>query len=374
MILNGSQRGGALKLAAHLLNVVENDHVEVHEVSGFNTEDLTGAFPEADAVAKGTRCQQFLFSLSLSPAETERVSVEQFEAAIEKAEARLGLSGQARMIVFHEKKGRRHAHVVWSRIDVDKMTAINLPFYKTRLKEVSKDLILEHGWRLPDCLRDRENRDPRNFTLDEWQQAKRLGKDARDIKRTFQEAWAVSDTGDAFAHALEEKGYVLARGDRGRFVAVDIHGEVYAVLKFTAQKAKQVREKLGDAKDLRSVDEAREYIARSIQPALSRWQTELETKKRKLKDRQERDRRKMVERQRAERQHLKTKLAERRIREVQKRQARFRKGLQGLWDRVRGERRKIREQNELEAWQALQRDQKQTERMIFQHLDERRML
>ncbi|WP_207209833.1 relaxase/mobilization nuclease domain-containing protein [Tropicimonas sp. IMCC6043] len=297
MILNGSQRGGALKLAAHLLNLVENDHVKVHEVSGFSTEDLTGAFQETDAIAKGTRCQQFLFSLSLSPPETERVSIEQFEAAIEKAEARLGLSGQARMIVFHEKKGRRHAHVVWSRIDVDKMTAINLPFYKTRLKEVSKDLFLEHGWRLPDGLRDRENRDPRNFTLDEWQQAKRLGKDARDIKRTFQEAWAVSDTGDAFAHALEEKGYVLARGDRGRFVAVDVHGEVYAVPKFTGLRAKQVREKLGDAKDLRSVDVAKAYIAETMQPTLSRWQEELDTRNRKLKDRQERDRRKMVERQ-----------------------------------------------------------------------------
>ncbi|MEO1711685.1 MAG: relaxase, partial [Pseudomonadota bacterium] len=68
--------------------------------------------------------------------------------------------------------------------------------------------------------------------LDEWQQARRQGKDAREIKRTFQEAWSVSDTKEAFAHALEEKGYVLARGDRRGFVAVDVHGEVYAVPKW----------------------------------------------------------------------------------------------------------------------------------------------
>ncbi|WP_207209834.1 hypothetical protein [Tropicimonas sp. IMCC6043] len=59
---------------------------------------------------------------------------------------------------------------------------------------------------------------------------------------------------------------------------------------------------------------------------------------------------------------------------MQQRQASFRKGLQGLWDRVRGEHRKIREQNELEAWQALQRDRTQTDGMIFQHLDQRRTL
>ena len=337
MILNGSQRGAALKLAAHLLNNIENDHVEVHEISGFSTEDLRSACREADAVAKGTKCQQFLFSLSISPPETEKVSLKHYEAAIEKIEAKLGLNGQARMIVFHEKKGRRHAHVVWSRIDVDKMTAINLPFYHNRLKEVSKDLFLEHGWRLPEGLRDRNNRDPRNFTLDEWQQAKRQNKDTREIKATFQEAWSVSDTREAFAHALEEKGYVLAEGDRRGFVAVDVNGEVYSVAKFAGQKARQVREKLGDPSSLRSVAEAKEHIAENMQPVLSRWQEELAKKKKDLKDRQERDRRKLVERQKTERKRLKVKLEERRVREVKMRQARFRTGFKGLWDRLSGE-------------------------------------
>lgn len=260
MILKGSQRSGGLKLAAHLMNIQDNDHVEVHELRGFVAENLHGAFQEADAISKGTRCRQYLFSLSLSPPETEKVSVADFENAIERIEERLGLTDQARAIVFHEKEGRRHAHVVWSRIDVMEMKAVNLPFYKTRLNEVFKDLFLEHGWRLPEGYRDRRNRDPRNFTLAEWQQAKRQGNDAREMKATFQETWSVSDTKDAFAGALEEKGYVLARGDRRGFVAVDVHGEVYAISKWTGLKAKQVSQKLGDPKKLRSVDEAREHI------------------------------------------------------------------------------------------------------------------
>ena len=300
------------------------------------------------------------------------MSIHHFEAAIERAERTLGLQDQARAIVFHEKNGRRHAHVVWSRIDVMEMKAINLPFYKQRLNDVSKDLFLEHGWRLPDGYRDRQNRDPRNFTLDEWQHAKRARKDAREIKRTFQGAWSVSDTKAAFAHALEEKGYVLARGDRRGFVAVDVHGEVYAIPKWTGLKTKLVREKLGDAKELRSVDEAKEHIAQTMQPTLSRWQEELEARKQDLEERQERQRRELVEKQRAERKRLRGKLEERRIREAQQREARFRKGLQGLWDRVRGEHSRIRKENERDAWDAHLRDRDHTDEMIFRQMDERK--
>ncbi|SMD07215.1 relaxase/mobilization nuclease domain-containing protein [Primorskyibacter flagellatus] len=374
MILKGSQRSGGLKLAAHLMNDRDNDHVDVHELRGFTADDLYGAFQETDAISKGTRCQQYLFSLSLSPPETEQVRVADFVKAIERIEERLGLSDQARAIVFHEKEGRRHAHVVWSRIDVIEMIAINLPFFKTKLNEVSKDLFLEHGWRLPEGYRDKRNRDPRNFTLAEWQQAKRQGKDAREIKRTFQEAWSVSDTKKAFANALEETGYVLARGDRRGFVAVDVHGEVYAVPKWTGLKTKEVGEKLGDPKVLPSVEQAKNQIAHTMQNAASRWEKELEARQHAVKVHQEQKLKKLVEKQRRERELLIAKLEERRSVESKQRQARFRSGLQGLWDRVRGEHRQIRRQNEELAWQAHLRDQKLKDDLVFRDLEVRRSL
>ena len=61
MILVGNQRGGGKNLASHLLKE-ENERVEVHEVRGFMASDLHGAFNEAYAVSRGTRCQQYLFS------------------------------------------------------------------------------------------------------------------------------------------------------------------------------------------------------------------------------------------------------------------------------------------------------------------------
>ncbi len=189
MILKGSQRGNAAQLARHLLNDKDNEHIALHEVRGFLSEDLANALAEADAIAKGTRCKQFLFSLSLSPPEIENVPIEVFETAIEMIEQKLGLDDHPRAIVFHEKEGRRHAHAVWSRIDAETMTAKNLPFFKSKLMDISKELYLEHGWDMPKGFIDRELKNPLNFSLSEWQQAKRIKQDPRLIKAMFRECW-----------------------------------------------------------------------------------------------------------------------------------------------------------------------------------------
>lgn len=216
MILKASQRGGGMALAAHLLKS-ENEHVEVHEVHevrGFVADDVKGAMKETQAVAKGTRCKQPLFSVSFNPPQDASVSIDKFEAVIERVEQANGLNGQPRIIVFHEKEGRRHAHCVWSRIDAETMTARPLPFFKKKLREISKGFYLEHGWRMPLGFMDSRKHDPRNFSLAEWQQAKRMGRDPKALKATVQECWAVSDNAAAFAKALEARGLYLAKGDR----------------------------------------------------------------------------------------------------------------------------------------------------------------
>src|SRR5688572_24474410 len=135
MILKASQRGGGKQLGLHLTRTDDNEHVEVYEIRGFVSEDIIGALKEAYAVSKGTRCKQFLFSVSLNPPPHERVPVDVFENAIARIEQRNGLAGQPRIVVFHEKEGRRHAHAVWSRIDAETMTARNLPFFKAKLRD-----------------------------------------------------------------------------------------------------------------------------------------------------------------------------------------------------------------------------------------------
>jgi len=116
MILKGNARGGAKNLALHLMKD-ENDHITIHELRGFMSDRLLPALNEIHAINRGTKASKFLFSLSLNPPETASVSTADFIDAIERVEHKLALDGQPRAIVFHEKQGRRHCHVVWSRID-----------------------------------------------------------------------------------------------------------------------------------------------------------------------------------------------------------------------------------------------------------------
>ncbi len=257
MILKGNRRGGGMQMALHLLNVEDNEHVTIHEMRGFISDSLTEALTEAYAVSRGTRCKKFLYSLSLSPPEMESVSIDVFEKAINAIEKKLGFANQPRAIVFHEKEGRRHAHCVWSRIDVAEMKAIDPSFDKLQLRDVSRELYFEYGWKMPRGLMNSEERDPLNFTMAEMQQAKRHNLDPRMIKQTIQECWAVSDSHAAFASVLKERGYYLAKGNKRGHVVVDWHGEVYSVPRMVGIKTKEVYARLGNSDDLPSVNDTK---------------------------------------------------------------------------------------------------------------------
>ena len=189
MILKGNQRGGGQQMALHLLNERDNDHVTVHQIRGFVSDNVLGALNEAHALSKGTQCKQFMYSLSLNPPQDEQVPTKLFEETLERIEQKLGLDKQPRVVVFHEKEGRRHAHCIWSRIDVEKMKAINIDFPKKKLMGISKDLYLQHGWTLPEGFKDRAAKSPLNYTREEWQQAARTGLKPDQIKAVLQECW-----------------------------------------------------------------------------------------------------------------------------------------------------------------------------------------
>ena len=373
MILVGNQRGGGKDLALHLLKD-ENDHIEVHEVRGFGTESLVGALNEAYALSRGTRCKQFLYSLSLNPPAPARVETPTFLNTIERIEKSLGLTDQPRAIVFHEKQGRRHAHVVWSRINTDEMKAVQLSYTKNRLRAMSRELFLEHGWQMPRGLVDSDQRDPRNFTLAQWQQAKRIGKDPRAVKTALQDAWAISDSKAAFIHALEERGYRLARGDRRCVVAVDWQEEVYSIPKWADVKTKQVRERVGPESELPSVTDVKAQIADDMAATVDRLASELDERAQQQLAAFERRRQSLVRRQRRDRDSLRQRQESRNVEETRIRQARFRRGLKGLWDRLTGEHKRIRKENECEAEAAKIRDRHEKDAIVFRQLEDRRLL
>lgn len=371
MILKASQRGGGMALASHLLKS-ENEHVEIHEVRGFVTDDVRGAFKEAEAVVKGTRCKQHLFSVSFNPPADAIVSVAKFEAAIERVEEANGLKGQPRIVIFHEKEGRRHAHCVWSRIDAETMIARPLPFFKAKLRDIAKGLYLEHGWHLPRGFVNSREHDPRNFSLAEWQQAKRMGQDPRALKAAIQECWAASDDGAAFSAALEARGLYLARGDRRGHVAVTYEGEAVSLARAVGIKNKDVTAKLGKPEAMRSVEETKVHIAQTVSPRLK--ELIRQTKANRARDLKPLDEKRlaMAERHGAERQRLRDGQQSRSEAETRSRAARFRSGVAGIWDRLTGRHAATRKENERETFEAFKRDRSQRDALVADQMAERR--
>ncbi len=376
MILVGNQRGGARDLARHLMKP-ENERVEVAQLRGFVADDLDGAFQESYAISRGTKCKQFLFSLSLNPPKGADVPEGDFFRAVDAAESKLGLSGQPRAVVFHEKRGddgalRRHAHAVWSRIDAHEMKAIPLPHSKRKMQNISRDLYIEHGWKMPRGLAVSGERDPRNFTLAEWQQAKRTGQDPRAVKTAFQDAWAISDSRAAFDNALQERGYWLCRGDKRGYVALDVHGEPHSIAKRVGIKTKAVQQRVGAMEALPSVAETKIEIARAMQAKMDVFQEEVRGKEGREKAEAAAKREALRTRQQAGRKALTEAARLRREAEVRERQSRLRGGLPGLWDRITGRHKRTLERNAREAEASRQRDTAERTNLTAKELAQRR--
>ena len=156
MILKGSQRGNGADLATHLMNSFDNERIEIAEVYGAVADDLHGAFAEFEAVSLGTKAKEYLYSLSISP--SAPLTREQYFEAIGIIEARLGLTDQPRAVVFHVKDGREHCHVVWSRIDVDRMRAVHMAHDHRKLMDLACELARKYGLELPPGLEAWEKR------------------------------------------------------------------------------------------------------------------------------------------------------------------------------------------------------------------------
>lgn len=374
MILKGSQRAGGQNLAVHLLRTDDNEHISLHELRGFASDDLKAAFKEVEAIARGTNCRQYLFSLSLSPPEGARVPVSVFEDAVARIEQQLGLEGQPRALVFHEKEGRRHAHCVWGRIDADTMTARPLPFFKQKLMGIARDLYLEHGWKMPRGFANSAERNPTNFTLAEWQQAKRQDIDPRWLKQMARECWTGSDGAPALRNALEERGFFLARGDKRGFVVLDHKGEVWSLPRLLDVKTKEVRARLGDGEALPSVADTRKTIGQRMTLSIRRHVEESRAAFKGRADKLSAYKAEMTQHHRKARTDLDVRQKSEWDEETRARAARLPKGLRGLWHRLTGKYRQIRRQNEQEAQRSRERQAAERQALIERQLEQRAVL
>ena len=257
MILKGNQRGGGQQLAAHLMNSFDNEHVEVADVRGAVAQDLSGAFAEWSAQARATRCRKNLYSLSLNPDQAQgHLTRAQYLELLARTERSLKLIGQPRAVVFHEKRDkdgnlREHCHAVWSRIDTDRMKAVQISHDRLKLRTVARDFARDHGLKLPDGMKPGKSKgSPRDrfnasANLAEKQQQERTGISIEQHIADITACWTKTKNAPAFVEALKEKGYVLARGDSRAYVVIDLSGEVHSLARrIEGVRTKGLKERL----------------------------------------------------------------------------------------------------------------------------------
>jgi len=250
MVIKGSARGGAASLAKHLARTDTNEKMEVRELRGVCAEELTDALLEMEAVASGTRSRRPFYHASINTRADEVLTPEQERQAIDRLEAELGLTDQPRAVVAHVKEGRAHLHVVWSRIDLESMTAIPDSHNYRRHELVARELEREFGHaRVQGAHIERDGvpRPDRTPSHAEMMQAERSGLTPQEAKAEITAIWQRTDDGKSFAAALDEAGWILAAGDRRDFVVVDRHGEPHSLARrVEGAKAKEIRERLAD--------------------------------------------------------------------------------------------------------------------------------
>lgn len=373
-------------MALHLLNAKGNDHVTVHELRGVASTTAYGAFQEMEAVSKGTHATKPFFSVSFNPPPNATITTEQFEMAFAAVEQKMGLENCQRVVIFHEKSARLHAHVAWSVIqpvtktdrrfsepqEVEKLAAVKLGLYKNKLQEVSRDLYLRFGLQMPKGYEKGGKPDELNYDRQTWQQCTRLDEEPRDIKALVSSTLRHSDSVRAFSQRLEEQGLFLARGDKRGFVLIHHTGEILALTRYSGFKAKELRDRLGDPAQLPTVEQAQSIRVERMTKALHQMHEDLKTKHEQdwqpfkkrvhaLKTRQREERRSLAQAQqnRSKEEHM-------------IRANRLRKGLTGWWDRFTGDHGRTLKRNQQEQEQCQRRDHAERDTLIARHLQERR--
>lgn len=263
MIIKGKSVGGGKRLATHLMRTDTNERAEVRQITGVAAPNLRGALLEMQAVASGTRCTKPFYHASINTRADERLTDQQRTYAIEKLAAKLGLSGQPHVIVVHEKEGREHCHIVWSRIDLDHMRAISDSHNYRKHEEVARELEREFGHERVQgahAERDGKERPDRTPSHEEMLQTERGAISPEKARGLITDLWQRTDTGQAFRTALEKEAWLLARGDRRDFVVIDPHGGTHSVARrVEGVKAQDIRARMVDVNPdlLPSVAEAR---------------------------------------------------------------------------------------------------------------------
>ena len=257
MIAKGASRSGARQLAVYLMRVERWDTGEPAELlelrspwaasidgeDRHHTADQASieAFRDWQTLVEGTKQgRDGLYHAEISPEAhyARDMTPEQWKRAADILGEELGLKEQPCAMVLHAgKDDRPHLHVVWQRTDVDTMKVISDSYNYIAHERASQRMELEFGQKMiPGKHAKRDRKKQKDFPRSQanhadHQQAERTPLTVEQRKEQITALRAAADTAQAFKGALEDAGFVLAKGDKRGFVLVDREGEVYSLSK-----------------------------------------------------------------------------------------------------------------------------------------------
>lgn len=237
MICKGGKRSGGSSLAAHLLKT-ENERVVIVELKHTATQDLREALKDMELATKMTKAKTGLYHAQINPAMGERMTPKQWQYVVDEMETRLGLENQPRAVVYHEKKGRPHMHVVWQRTDIEHGKVIDTKNDYYIHKKLGRDLEKRFSHQQ---LKDEFSKNWEK--MNERQQTIRDGYTPKQLKARISEIYKKSQNPIKFQSELKKAGFDLAHGKRG-IVMVSEKGEFHSLMRYTGEKKKDVEKKL----------------------------------------------------------------------------------------------------------------------------------
>ena len=286
MIVKGRARSGPEQLAAYLLRVGDGERATILDRDIYG-DDLHNDFLLFDAIGDAGRTDKTLYHAQICPEAKygREMTPEQWLRSAEMLAEEMGMAHHPRRVVLHDGGDNPHVHVVFQRADPETLKMWEVWENFKKHEKASLRMSEEFGMEIvpgKHVKRDRKKQPefPRAETTQaEEQQAKRLGISTDERKEQITALRQQCDDAQAFKNALEDAGYVLAKGDKRGFVLVDGEGEVFSLSKFVTDiKNKEYKAFMApiDREALPSVDEAKAIQERRREEALVKAEKSLQ--------------------------------------------------------------------------------------------------
>ena len=256
-------------MAGHLFKS-ENEMIIVRDNfdGGYDRQGVENALVEMQLYTRQTKGNTGIFTVAISPGESDKLTPEQHARAIDIIEEKFGLQNQVKVQIDHVKDGRAHSHLLWSVVNQEEGKLIRLNNYKRQLQTCSKEM--EQEFNLEQVRRTPNEMTVEVSNADRMREGKH--KKCQHRKQEISAIWNSTETAEEFLAQVRGAGYEVAKGDRSAFVLIDHDGKAYNLARELPKlvKTKDVRMRFGDielssiaeVKELRSYDREQDNIDR----------------------------------------------------------------------------------------------------------------